>query len=1016
MKTSKKQLSLALLVLIIAISASAQSGLPSGIGWHALPSSTSLLSSGACPPDYFGGDTYYFNYTCQVVIRGNSGAIADTTRNRLILWGGGGGSYYGNEIFSLNLYANPVTLTRLTDPTVPSNFSNRSNCIETLPPSSSGTAPNDRSTFGGLVYLPAADRMFAVGGSLSCSNGNGTRNSWTIPFNGLSSTAWQHMDPTLTGTPPGINGGNTLFGMIADYDPKTGLVFVSDSRALYTYNNASNTYKQISPIYGFSTSGSMYGGIDPLRRLFVAVGNCPHGTCYSNTGVIVADISNPASTIGQNWTAATMADPNCAQFLSGGVSPLFYGDHAPGLTYDTVANTFVGWPNEGDSVYIITPDVANKRLTCQMLNFSGGPPNSAHQGSNSTNGTYGRFRYFPGPDAFVLINDYNIPAYILRLRDNTVPAPVATLSAISLTFPNQYLNTTSARKTVTLTNTGSATLNVSAPLGISGDFGETDNCAGAGLAISASCSISVTFTPTATGSRTGMLTITDNAGSGQQTVSLSGQGVTPATLNSITVTPSGATILVNATQPFHASGNYSDGSTQDLTPQVAWASSNPQVATISANVATGIAIGSTTITATLGSTSSSVTLTVANNALPTGIGWHALGASTSIHGSGACPPNYFNGDTYYFNYTCETGVVIRAWNGAIADTAGNQLLIWGGGHTNYYGNEIYSLNLTANPVTLTRIKDPTVPSNYINRATCVAGIPPGQPNFAANSRETYAGLAYLPGPDRMYAFGGSLACTQGSSLLDTWTIPLQGLSSSTQWQHMDPTITINGAFHPGAAGGNPGIGVIADYDPNSGLVFLADTNMLYSYNYATNTYTQLTPYYGSYISEALSGGVDPVRKLFVVLGNCPNRTCSAGNGVFVANISNPVSVVVQDWTAATMADSNCAEFLAGGGTPLASGFTPNNEAWSPGITYDTVSQTFVGWPNEGNSVYLMSPDVVNKRLTCQKRTFPNGPPNSAHQGPNTTSGTFGRFRYFSSLDVFVLVNDYNIPAYILRLR
>jgi len=49
------------------------------------------------------------------------------------------------------------------------------------------------------------------------------------------------------------------------------------------------------------------------------------------------------------------------------------------------------------------------------------------------------------------------------------------------------------------------------------------------------------------------------------------------TLTSIAVTPSAPTLAVGATQQFTATGTYSDGSTQDLTPQVTWASSSPAV-------------------------------------------------------------------------------------------------------------------------------------------------------------------------------------------------------------------------------------------------------------------------------------------------------------------------------------------------------------------------------------------------------------------------------------------------------
>ena len=164
------------------------------------------------------------------------------------------------------------------------------------------------------------------------------------------------------------------------------------------------------------TSIYLSGAIDPTRKLFVLVGNCPGGTCGPGDGVFVADISNPTSTTQQNWTAATMANPTCAEFLSGGVNPIGAGN--PGITFDSVANDFVAWPNQGNSVYILTPDTTSQQLTCQKMTFAGGPPNSSHANdeSNTTYGTYGRLQYFPALDVFVLVNDWNIPAYILRLR------------------------------------------------------------------------------------------------------------------------------------------------------------------------------------------------------------------------------------------------------------------------------------------------------------------------------------------------------------------------------------------------------------------------------------------------------------------------------------------------------------------------------------------------------------------------------------------------------------------------
>jgi hypothetical protein len=101
-------------------------------------------------------------------------------------------------------------------------------------------------------------------------------------------------------------------------------------------------------------------------------------------------------------------------------------------------------------------------------------------------------------------------------------APLVALSPTSLTFSGQVSGTASSAQAVKLTNSGNATLTLSS-IAVSGDFAQTNNC-GASLAASATCTINVTFTPTAGGSRTGSITLTDNAGNSPQTVALTGTG------------------------------------------------------------------------------------------------------------------------------------------------------------------------------------------------------------------------------------------------------------------------------------------------------------------------------------------------------------------------------------------------------------------------------------------------------------------------------------------------------------
>ena len=124
--------------------------------------------------------------------------------------------------------------------------------------------------------------------------------------------------------------------------------------------------------------------------------------------------------------------------------------------------------------------------------------------------------------------------------------PALTLSAPSFTFAAQQVQTQSAAQTLTLTSSGNAPLTFTT-LVTTGDFIETDNCAGQTLVVNATCTVQIVFAPTATGPRTGQLTIYANIAGGQATVSLTGTGTAPA---AITLTPLSLTFaatLVNQT-------------------------------------------------------------------------------------------------------------------------------------------------------------------------------------------------------------------------------------------------------------------------------------------------------------------------------------------------------------------------------------------------------------------------------------------------------------------------------------
>ncbi|HEX6542670.1 MAG TPA: N,N-dimethylformamidase beta subunit family domain-containing protein [Ktedonobacterales bacterium] len=109
-------------------------------------------------------------------------------------------------------------------------------------------------------------------------------------------------------------------------------------------------------------------------------------------------------------------------------------------------------------------------------------------------------------------------------------------SPSGLAFGDQVIGTTSAAKSVTFTNTSTATIHVSSVVltgvNVSDFIISADACTGAALAVDASCSVSVEFAPTTAGSRSASLSFSDDALGSPQSLSLSGTAVNPGPIAS----------------------------------------------------------------------------------------------------------------------------------------------------------------------------------------------------------------------------------------------------------------------------------------------------------------------------------------------------------------------------------------------------------------------------------------------------------------------------------------------------
>jgi hypothetical protein len=154
------------------------------------------------------------------------------------------------------------------------------------------------------------------------------------------------------------------------------------------------------------------------------------------------------------------------------------------------------------------------------------------------------------------------PVYVSS-PSNAAPLAALTASQSSLTFTNTMVGNVSSPQTVTLDNTGSATLNI---LGIqtTPDYTVSSNCAS--ILPGASCTLTVTFTPQSTtqqgsgsGSRPSAIEISSNATTSLEFISVIGVS-SPSTLVLGQSTLNFGTVLVSANSTLNLQMNNTSAS------------------------------------------------------------------------------------------------------------------------------------------------------------------------------------------------------------------------------------------------------------------------------------------------------------------------------------------------------------------------------------------------------------------------------------------------------------------------
>lgn len=318
--------------------------------------------------------------------------------------------------------------------------------------------------------------------------------------------------------------------------------------------------------------------------------------------------------------------------------------------------------------------------------------------------------------------------------------------------------------------------------------------------------------------------------------------------------------------------------------------------------------------------------------------------------------------------------VIQHWNSGVYDTDRDRLVVWGGGHLNYSGNEVYAFGpLTAENPAWHRLTDPSSPV-----ALCVKHYPDGRPT----SRHTYDLLDYMPSPyDKMVSYGiGSPYCGNGggTEALDFYDFTVDGMAGEPWSRGATPS--------QGSGGSTMGFG---GYNPVTNRLWYhkneSSNATLLQYNPGTDqwsTHATLSIY------DYTTAAIDTKRNLMVAV------TRRSGGQILVWDLNSP----------------NTPAFVAQtSGSPNPMG------AQAPGFVYDPVNDRFVAWSG-GTTLYALSIPGNLQSGTWRWSVLPLDGGNTENPGNAVPEGTYGRFRYVQSLHAVVVVNAVDQPVFLRKLE
>lgn len=358
--------------------------------------------------------------------------------------------------------------------------------------------------------------------------------------------------------------------------------------------------------------------------------------------------------------------------------------------------------------------------------------------------------------------------------------------------------------------------------------------------------------------------------------------------------------------------------------------------------------------------------------------------------------------------------VVRAWSSFAWNSTNGSILLWGGGHANYSGNEMYVWSAATggwSRGSLPSRIDLNTSQNFI------------VDNAAPQSAHTYDNNVYLPVNQQFLTFGGA-GFPGGLPLLTN----INGVTQTSGPWLWDPTKadankvggTTGSGYDPSSLGGNmwtnragqatgSNIPTFFVQSVSAARVEAGQDTVYVTSNPGASGWPDLYRYR---VGNVASGGLDQ----WVKVGVSNNAWSFQGaatldnqHNLFIRNATSSAGADLAVWNLSSFNGTTAigeipVQLKYGDGTDFV--MSPNT---SYGLDFDQQSGLLLMWDSvELGTVYYVTPSIAT-----------NGTPNSvwtvtrvvattpSQPSDVTTRGVLGKWKYVDELDAFLAISEFN---------